>query len=102
MPGLFERRGVPREARRALFFGVCVWVRLLAAVMLPRAAARAAAAVAAAVIARALLQSSGQVWWSRGFHLATAVCVAAGLPHTPLMVADVLVGVLHAWLSSRP
>ena len=86
--GLFARRGFLPQARRQLFYGVCIWVRLALAVGVGFAARRWPVAVSSAVLAVALVavasnivsavrQGTDAVWWNRPSHAVLAGAIAA-------------------------
>jgi hypothetical protein len=122
--GLFKKLNFSPSARRALFWGVCIFVRLGLAVLasylslwwpVPTAwVVLILAAVAAAFNAwSAWNASSTSVWWSRPMHmiLALAIVGAAILVLTkqldPKMLGvvvglDVVFGVAFAIISQNP
>jgi uncharacterized membrane protein YgdD (TMEM256/DUF423 family) len=120
--GFFEQHGATPGQRRALFYGVCIWVRLLIAVAAyyalkwwPVPAASVILALAVAVVAvnatAAARHDHNDVWWSRGAHAVIAAMVAVmavaalatrgkQVPYTAVALAvglDVVFGVVYSF-----
>lgn len=117
MPGVLQSLGATASQRAALFYGVCIWVRLAMAYgvyrflrIYPRPTILVVLVVA--VMATMYngynaLYSTNDVWWCRGCHAVVAAVIAVLavlaylniVPHVVLpwaMVADVLFGVAYS------
>lgn len=117
MPGVFESMGATKGQRAALFYGLCIWVRLGLAYVVYDAALSSpsvtslvvagAAAMAAVYNGYNAWYSTNDVWWCRGCHaiIAAVLSVVAMLSYVGLvspmlmpliMVGDVVMGLMHS------
>ena len=118
--GQIAQRGVSLPNRRALFYGVCIWVRLALAIGVGFAAHRWPVVVPSIVLAvalggivvnvvQAVRQGVDAVWWSRPSHavISFAIAVAAVLvltKHIPpatlgiFVALDVIFGIISSFM----
>lgn len=82
MPGLIEKSGATPSERSRLFYGVCIPLRLLLAGFVywkstsPIVQGLILTASAISVYINLLgLNTSNEVWWSRGFHTLTSLTI---------------------------
>jgi len=115
MPGVIERAGATPPARAALFYGVCVYVRIGIAFAVMFAARADYTATIAVILAGAIVATITEcfyrekVWWNRPVHAAMALGVATsaavGLANksngavyaiSVILLADLAWGVTHS------
>lgn len=110
MSGLIEKSGATSGQRKVLFYGVCIPLRLLVALIVywkstnPAVQGLVLTAFAVSVYINLLsLNSSDRVWWSREFHTLTSLTslflLLRGFPSwvPGIMVFDVLFGLVTSF-----
>ena len=110
MPGLIEKSGATPSERSRLFYGVCIPLRLSLALFVywkstsPIVQGILLATSAISVYVNLLgLNTSNEVWWSRGFHTLTSLAIFLSLlggfrSWVPgIMILDVLFGLLTSF-----
>lgn len=103
--GYFEQRGYSPAERGKLYYGACIWARLMLAALAtfavwyrPIYGAMIVAIGAVIAIAVMMYRSANGVWWSRQAHITTAALVLASLPfivteHLPVGVIGLILAV---------